>query len=78
MKGIVRFKKKGKSNPQYVGPFKILEKIGLVAYRLALTPEFANIHNVFHVSMLRKYVADLTHVLEQQPIALEKNLQYEE
>ena len=74
----MRFGKKGKLNPRYVGPFKILEKIGPIAYWLALTPEFINIHNVFHVSMLRKYVADPTHVLEQPPIALEKNLQYEE
>ncbi|XP_057482029.1 uncharacterized protein LOC130768958 [Actinidia eriantha] len=78
MKGVVRFEKKGKLNPRYVGTFEILEKIGPVAYRLALTPEFANIHDVFHVSMLRKYVADTTHVLEQPPIALEKNLKYEE
>ena len=78
MKGVVRFGKKGKLNPRYVGPFEILEKIGPVAYRLALTPEFADVHDVFHVSMLRKYVADPTHVLDQPPIALEKNLQYEE
>ncbi|XP_057495682.1 uncharacterized protein LOC130780682 [Actinidia eriantha] len=78
MKGIVSFGKKGKLNPRYVGPFEILEKIGPVAYRLALTSEFANIHDVFHVSMLRKYVADPTHVLQQPPIELEKNLQYEE
>ncbi|XP_057483982.1 uncharacterized protein LOC130770513 [Actinidia eriantha] len=78
MKGVMRFGKKGKLNPRYVGPFEILEKIGPVAYRLALTLEFANIHDVFHVSMLRKYVADPTHVLEQSPIVLEKNLQYEE
>ena len=48
-----------------------------MAYQLSLTPEFANIHNVFHVSMFRKYVTDPTHVLEQSPIALEKKLQYE-
>ena len=78
MKGVVRFGKRGKLNPRYVGPFEILEKIGPVAYRLALTPEFSNVHDVFHVSMLRKYVADPTHVLEQPPIELERNLQYEE
>ena len=78
MKGVVRFGKRGKLNPRYVGPFEILEKIGPVAYRLALTPEFANVHDIFHVSMLRKYIADPTHVLEQPPLALEKNLRYEE
>ncbi|XP_057478233.1 uncharacterized protein LOC130765750 [Actinidia eriantha] len=78
MKGVIRFGKKGKLNPRYIGPFEVLEKIGPVAYRLALTPELANVHDVFHVSMHRKYVADPTHVLEQPPMELEKNLQYEE
>ena len=78
MKGIMRFGKKGKLSPRYVGPFEILEKIGPVAYRLALTPDFANVHDVFHVSVLRKYIADPTHVLDQPPIELEGNLQYEE
>ncbi|XP_057495665.1 uncharacterized protein LOC130780661 [Actinidia eriantha] len=78
MKGVVRFRKRGKLNPRYVGSFKILEKIGPIAYRLALTAELANVHDVFHVSMLRRYVADPTHVLERPPIELEKNLQYEE
>ncbi|XP_057495673.1 uncharacterized protein LOC130780672 [Actinidia eriantha] len=78
MKGIMRFGKKGKLSPRYVGSFEILEKIGPVAYRLALTSDFANVHDVFHVSVLRKYIADPTHVLEQPPIELEENLQYEE
>ena len=78
MKGVVRFEKRKKLNPQYVGPFEILEKIGPVAYRIASTPEYANAHDVFHVSMLRKYVADPTHVLEQPSMELERNLQYEE
>ncbi|GFS42085.1 hypothetical protein Acr_00g0078030 [Actinidia rufa] len=51
---------------------------GPVAYRLALTPKLANVHDIFHVSMHRKYVADPTHVLEQTPMELEKTLQYEE
>ena len=78
VKGVIRFGKREKLNPHYVGPFEILEKIGPVAYRFALTPELANVHDIFHVSMLRKYVADPTQVLEQTPIELEKNLQYEE
>ena len=61
-----------------MGPFEILEKIGPVAYRLALTPDFTNMHDVFHVSVLRKYIADSSHVLDQPPIQLERNLQYEE
>ncbi|XP_057459278.1 uncharacterized protein LOC130749940 [Actinidia eriantha] len=78
MKGIMRFGKKGKLNPWYVGPFEILEKIGTVAYRLVLTLDFANVHDVFHVSVLRKYITDLTQVLDQPPIELKGNLQYEE
>ena len=68
----------GKLNPCYVRPFEILKKIRPIAYRLALTLKFVNVHNVFHISMLRKYVADPTHVLEQPPIALKKILKYEE
>ncbi|KAA0051012.1 hypothetical protein E5676_scaffold675G00890 [Cucumis melo var. makuwa] len=64
MKGVLRFEKKGKLSPRFVGPFEILERIGPVAYRLALPPAFSAVHDVFHVSMLRKYVADSTHVVD--------------
>ena len=74
MTGVIRFRKKEKLNPRYVGPFEVLEKIRSVAYRLVLTPKFANVHDVFHVSILRKYIMNLTQVLEQPPIDLEKNL----
>ena len=50
MKGVTRFGKKGKLNPRYIGPFEILERVGSVAYHLALPPGLANIHDVFHVS----------------------------
>ncbi|KAA0057167.1 ty3-gypsy retrotransposon protein [Cucumis melo var. makuwa] len=53
MKGVLRFEMKGKLNPRFVGPFEILERIGSVAYRLALPPSFSAVHDVFHVSMLR-------------------------
>ncbi|KAL0560462.1 hypothetical protein IC582_000867 [Cucumis melo] len=56
MKGVLRFEKKGKLSPRFVGPFEILERIGPVAYRLALPPSFSAVHDVFHVFMLRKYV----------------------
>ncbi|KAK8694690.1 hypothetical protein V6N13_072237 [Hibiscus sabdariffa] len=52
-KKVLRFDKKGKLSPRYICPFEVLEKVGPVAYRLALPPEFDMIHNVFHVSMLR-------------------------
>jgi len=55
-----------------------LERVGPTAYRLALPIEMSKIHNVFHVSVLRKYIPDSTHVLEVQPIELDKDLCYEE
>ncbi|KAL4023299.1 hypothetical protein IC575_017051 [Cucumis melo] len=78
MKGVLRFVKKGKLSPRFVGPFEILERIGPVAYRLALPPSFAAVHDVFHISMLRKYVADPTHVVDFEPLQISENLSYEE
>ena len=76
-KGVKRFGKKGKLSPKYVGPFEILERIGSVAYRLALPPSLASTHNVFHISMLRKYVSDQSHVLSYEPLELQPDLSYE-
>ncbi|KAL5565244.1 hypothetical protein UlMin_028408 [Ulmus minor] len=78
MKGVMRFGKKGKLSPRYIGPFEILERIGKVAYKLALPPELAAVHNVFHVSMLRKYVSDPSHVLASEPIEVREDLTYQE
>ena len=64
-KGIKWFGKWGKLNPQYIGLYEILERVGKAAYRLALPPNLALVHNVFHVSMLKKYVPNKYHVLEQ-------------
>ena len=77
-KGVVRFGKRGKLSPRYIGPYEIIERVGSLAYQLALPPELARIHNVFHVSMLRKYIADPSHVLQEQPISLTRDLSYEE
>ena len=55
---VVRFDKQGKLSPRYIGPFEILERVGTVAYRLALPPSLSGVHEVFHVSMLRKYTPD--------------------
>ncbi|XP_073030708.1 uncharacterized protein [Primulina eburnea] len=77
MKGVVRFSKSGKLNPRYVGPFEILDKVGTLAYRLALPPEMSRIHNVFHISQLRKYVPDPNHVLKVTPLMIEGNLNEE-
>ena len=58
MKGLSRFGKKGKLSPRFVEPFEILEKIDDMAYPLALPPNLSQVHDVFHVSMLRKYEPD--------------------
>ncbi|XP_075483614.1 uncharacterized protein LOC142523767 [Primulina tabacum] len=74
MKGVDRFSKAGKLNLRYVGPFEILEKVGTLAYRLALPPSMSRIHNVFHVSQLRKYISDPSDMLEAEPLMIESNL----
>nr|GFB31255.1 putative reverse transcriptase domain-containing protein [Tanacetum cinerariifolium] len=57
-KGVVRFAKRGKLNPRYVGPFNVLERVGDVAYKLDLPEELSRVHNTFHVSNLNKCHAD--------------------
>nr|GFA42202.1 putative reverse transcriptase domain-containing protein [Tanacetum cinerariifolium] len=57
-KGVVRFGKQGKLNPRYVGPFKVLEKVGSVAYKLETPQELSRVHNTFHVSNLKKRYTD--------------------
>ena len=61
-----------------MGPYEIVEGIKEVAYRLRLPPEFAIIHDIFHVSLLQKYMADPSHVLRDQPVELKEDLTYEE
>ena len=61
-------------SPRYIGPFEILEIIGKIAYRLALPPNLYSVHNVFHVSMLKKYIHDPSHVLEHKPIEVHEDL----
>ncbi|XP_030479289.1 uncharacterized protein LOC115696533 [Cannabis sativa] len=78
MKGVKCFKKRGKLSLRFIGPFNILEKVGQVAYLLALPPAFSIVHNFFHVSMLRKYVSDSTHVLSYDALELAPDLSYDE
>jgi hypothetical protein len=77
-KGVMRFGVKGKLAPRYIGLFLILERVGPAAYRLALPPSLAGVHNVFHVSQLRRYVSDPSHVLEVEPLYVEPDLSYRE
>ena len=63
IRGTLRLGQKGKLARRYIGPYEILSKVGDVAYRLALPPELSEVHNVFHVSILKKYVPNLSHVL---------------
>ena len=62
-KKVMRFGRKGKLSPRFIRPYEVIEKVGPVAYRLALPPELEKIHNVFHVSMLRRYRSDPSHVV---------------
>jgi len=70
-RGVRRFGIKGKLSPRYIGPFEILERVGEVAYRLALPPSLAGVHDVFHVSQLRRYVPDPSHVLDHSDLHIE-------
>ena len=63
-RGVIRFNKRGKLAPRYIGPFEILEMVGTVAYRFELPPSLSGVHEVFHVSMLRKYTPDPAHVVD--------------
>ncbi|TYK24155.1 Transposon Ty3-G Gag-Pol polyprotein [Cucumis melo var. makuwa] len=77
-KGVLRFGRKEKLSPKFIGSYEILECIGYAAYHLASPMELSSINDVFHVSMLRKYVPDPSHILEAQPVHLKENLSYED
>ena len=75
---VVRFGKHEKLLPRFIGPFEILERIGTVAYRLALSPNMSGVHEVFHVSMLRKYIPDPAHVVDWGQIEVDTDWAFEE
>ena len=77
-KGVVRFSKRGKLSTRFIGPFEILERVGTVAYRLALPPSFLGVHEVFHVSMLRKCTPDLTHAVDWGELTVDTDGTFEE
>ena len=73
-KGLLRFGKKGKLSPRYIGPFEILERIGLVAYKLNLPQELSAIHDTFHVSNLKKCLSEETMVLSLKEVQINDQL----
>ncbi|KAK6157746.1 hypothetical protein DH2020_011994 [Rehmannia glutinosa] len=75
-KGLINPNKGGKLSPRYVGPYKILQGIGKLAYRLELPAQYAGMHDVFHVSRLKKYQPDPEHIITQDTPPLIKNLSY--
>ena len=77
-KKILRFGRKGKLSPRFIGPYEILERVGPVAYRLALPLELAKLHDVFHVSMLRGYRSDTSHILPVQDIQVQEDFTFDE
>jgi len=77
MKDVMRFGKKEKLSPWYIGPFEVLRRIGKVAYELSLPPSLSGVHPVFHVSMLWKYVGDPSHVLDFNTVQLDGDLTYD-
>ncbi|KAG8474413.1 hypothetical protein CXB51_033837 [Gossypium anomalum] len=77
-KKVLRFGRKGKLSPRFIGPYEIIERIGPVAYRLALPPELDRIHNVFHVSMLRRYRSDPSHVISPTEVEIQPDMTYSE
>ena len=77
-KKILRFGRKGKLSPRFIDPYEILERVGPVAYRLALPLELAKLHDVFHVSILQRYRSDTSHILPVQDIQVQEDFTFDE
>ena len=75
---VVKFGKREKLQPRYIGPFEILERVGTIAYRMVLPPSLSGVHEVFHISMLRKYTPDLAHVVDWGEIIANTDGTFEE
>ena len=74
--GIIRFGNKGKLAPRFIIPFEIIQRVGSVSHCLALPVELQRIHNVFHVSMLRKYIPDPSHVVPVEELEINEYVSY--
>ena len=77
-RGVVKIGKRGKLSPRFIGPFEILERVGTVVYRLALPPSMSGVHEVFQVSMLRRYTLDPAHVVDWGEIEVDTDGTFEE
>ncbi|KAK4718080.1 hypothetical protein R3W88_016418 [Solanum pinnatisectum] len=78
MKGVMRFSKKGKLSPRFIGPYWILRRVGRVAYELEFPSGLESIHPIFHVSMLRKCIGDPSRVVQVEDVQITEALSYEE
>jgi hypothetical protein len=78
IKGVMQFRKKEKLNPRFIERFEVTESVSPVAYRVSLPSDLAGVHDVFHVSILRKYVHDPLHVVSYIPLLIKGNLTYDE
>ena len=76
-RGMLRFGKWGKLSLRYIGPFEILERVGTIVYQLALPSSLSSVHEVFHVSMLRKYTPDPNHVVDWGELVVDANGTFE-
>ena len=77
-RGVVRFGKQIKLSPRFIRPFEVLKRVGAIAYWLTLPPSLSGVHEVFHVSMLRKYTPDLTHVVDWGELVVDVDGTFEE
>ncbi|GKF12203.1 putative reverse transcriptase domain-containing protein [Tanacetum coccineum] len=77
-KGVIRFGKQGKLNPQYIGPLKSLKRVSPMAYKLKLPKELRNVHNTFHVSNLKKCLSDESLVIPMKVLRLDDKLNFVE
>ena len=77
-RGVIRFSKRGKLSPRYIGPFEVLDRVGAIPYRLAFLPSLLSVHEVSHVSMLQKYTPDPTHIVDWGELVVDADGTFEE
>ena len=77
-KGVRRFGRKGKLSPRFIGPYTVIERVGKLAYRLELPPDLGRVHDVFHISQLRRCVADESLILQPDGVEIAEDMSYEE